>query len=165
MYVKILLNKKIGDDTMLKCKITKKEIAEEKNEIIKHLTENFCKEEQTLGEFIDIYNDFIKEQNLILEEYEITPCTYRQDFHRTGTNLIWKPGSKFRYYPLGEYDYENFLESLNLKTGEHNATYVFEMNKNIMQKYDIRDGFELHNILRRLYKEEITFKNIPIFII
>ena len=136
-----------------------------KNEVIKHLAENFCKEEKTLESFLELYNDFIEKQNLNSIEYKITPCTYRQDFHRTGIELIWKPGSKFRYYPLSTYDYTNFLENLNLEEGEHDANDVFLKRKELMKKYDIRDGFELHNILRRIYKDKITFKNIPTFII
>jgi len=152
---------------ILKCKITNKTIQKEKNFIIRHLVQNFMEDEQTLESFLKLYNGFIEDLGLNIEEYAIMPCSYRQDFHRTGigTELIWKPGGKFRHYIIANYNYSDFFERLNLKkeNGIYNALEVFENNKELMQSYDIRDGYELHNILRRLYKDYIAFKNVPFF--
>ena len=83
-------------------------------------------------------------------------------------NILWKPGRKFRYFNILEYDFSELLETLNLnqyENEEYSSLKFFKMYPNLMELYDIHDEYELHNLLKKICTEDkypkIKFKRMP----
>ena len=83
-------------------------------------------------------------------------------------NVLWKHGKCLRYYPILLYDYTNLLEALDLKQYtdvEISALKLFNEHAELMREYDIRDEYELHNLLKKICTEEsypnVQFPRMP----
>ncbi|WP_158097318.1 DNA-directed RNA polymerase subunit alpha C-terminal domain-containing protein [Flavonifractor sp. An92] len=83
-------------------------------------------------------------------------------------NVLWKHGKCLRYYPILLYDYTNLLEALDLKQYtdvEISALKLFNEHAELMREYDIRDEYELHNLLKKICTEEaypnVQFLRMP----
>lgn len=77
-------------------------------------------------------------------------------------NILWKHGKCLRYYPIALYDYANLLDTLDLNQYidiEISALKLFIEHTELMREYDIRDEYELHNLLKKICTEE-TYPNI-----
>ena len=66
---------------------------------------------------------------------------------------LWKQGERFRFYDIQAHDYTELLETLNL--GSYQNTEVstrkfMALHPDLMEKYDIRDPYELHNLLKKI---------------
>ena len=71
-------------------------------------------------------------------------------------------GRSYRYFELDKVNKEELLSILNNAFGDYSTLYFYEHNSNLMNKYDIRDEYELHNILKRIYDDEnIVFTRMP----
>lgn len=83
-------------------------------------------------------------------------------------NVLWKHGKCLRYYPIFLYDYTNLLEALDLKQYtdvEISALKLFNEHAELMREYDVRDEYELHNLLKKICTEEaypnVQFPRMP----
>ena len=71
---------------------------------------------------------------------------------------LWKQGKKFRYYNIYFYDYTELLETLNLKQYmdiELSTLKFIKLYPDLMKNYDIRDEYELHNLLKKIFSDDI----------
>lgn len=73
-----------------------------------------------------------------------------------------------RFYDIDGLDYDELLETLNLDSYENielSTMKFIEEYPDVMKKYDVRDQYELHNLLRKIIKEEefndLTFGKMP----
>ena len=67
--------------------------------------------------------------------------------------LLWKLNERFRYYDIDGRDYTELLDTLNLDSYENielSTEKLMNDYPEIMEKYDIRDQYELHNLLRKI---------------
>lgn len=67
--------------------------------------------------------------------------------------ILWSFGRNFRYYPFYSYDFSKLLKNLDLdqyKDVEYSTKYFFTRHPQLMKDYDIRDEYELHNLLRKI---------------
>lgn len=119
----------------------------------------FCKNDVSFDEFTKIYNRFLEE-----EEIEFDPDIYCTDaVYRTRKNhlpdkrfLLWKQNEQIRYYDIDARDYTELFDTLNLDSYENielSTVKFMEEYPEIMEKYDIRDQYELHNLLRKVVPE------------
>lgn len=124
-----------------------------------YVIRKLCQNEVTFTEFVDIYNDFLKS-----EEVEFDPDLYiTEDVYATRKNrlmdltcLLWKQNEKLRYYDIEGRDFTELFDTLNLSSYENIEISTSKMmweNPEVMRKYDIRDQYELHNLLRKVLKE------------
>ena len=82
--------------------------------------------------------------------------------------LLWKQSEKFRYYNIQGQDFSELYDTLQLDTYkdiELSTLKWMDDYPEIMEKYDIRDQYELHNLLRKTIKSEeypnIQFGKMP----
>lgn len=82
--------------------------------------------------------------------------------------VLWKYGKKFRYYNMELYDFTELLTSLKLNQYdniEYSALKFFLLYPELMKNYDIRDEYELHNLLKKVCDKEkypnVNFKRMP----
>lgn len=83
-------------------------------------------------------------------------------------NILWKHGKCLRYYPIALYDYANLLDTLDLNQYvdiEISALKLFVKYSELMREYDIRDEYELHNLLKKICSEQeypnVRFLRMP----
>ena len=67
--------------------------------------------------------------------------------------VLWNFKNAFRYYDLEAVNAEHLFEEISIaqyEDQEISTLLIFRSNPEIMQEYDIRDEYELHNLLRKL---------------
>ena len=125
----------------------------------KYVVEHFCVEEKTFEEFAQIYNAFLREQgipysgDLYLEEEMFRARKTRLAEARF---LLWKYGETLRAYNIDGWDYSELFIGLGLEDIENTelSTLKFvEGYPELMARFDIRDQYELHNLLRKVLPE------------
>jgi len=119
---------------------------------------------KTRGEEMD-YEAFCEKYNDLLRDNSITDekLFYSDDVIRTRMNklscsnlCLWKQGQRLRFYDIASRDYTELLDSLNLESFENteiSTLKFFEDYPELMRSYDIRDQYELHNLLKKTLSE------------
>ncbi len=134
----------------------------------------FCADDVTLTEFGDLFNSFLEKNEIPYDEniyYTEAVLGTRRNRFMESRNILWKLGDRFRYYDIDGQDYTELFEVLNLGS-YHNvelSTAKFMMDyPDLMEKYDIRDGYELHNLLKKVLAtdrygkyEDLKFSKMP----
>lgn len=72
----------------------------------------------------------------------------------TRMDVISSFNKEVRYYDYSRFDYKDLLEELNIDSYMNCiiSTELYERHKpGLLVKYDLRDKYELHNLLRRIY--------------
>ena len=115
-----------------------------------------CLNDIVFEDFAVQFNLYLKQQNLDNDE----KLVYTEELKRTRKNrlaeslkCLWKQGERLRYYDIAAYDYAELLDVLNLDAYENielSALKFFVDYPEIMEKYDIRDQYELHNLLKKI---------------
>jgi hypothetical protein len=133
-----------------------------------------CKDELTFTEFTDIFNSFLEKVEIPYDEglyYTESVLASRKNRFTEARDILWKTGELFRYYDIDGQDYTELIETLNL--GFYHdielSTAKFMMEyPNLMKKYDIRDEYELHNLLKKVLEkddygkfEDLQFGKMP----
>lgn len=119
----------------------------------------FCQDDTSFGDFVKIYNRFLEEEEIPYNE----DIYYTEAIYRTRKNrltdaryLLWKQNETIRYYDIDSRDYTELLETLNLdayENVEYSTVKFMKEYPEVMEKYDIRDQYELHNLLRKIIPE------------
>ena len=130
-----------------------------------------CRDEMSYDEFVDLYNNLLRENGVAFSEK-----LYNTDeVRRTRTNrwaesrlCLWKQGERLRFYNIDAQDYTELLETLNLEgfqDTEISTLKFFDDYPAVMEKYDIRDQYELHNLLKKIVDpktcHDISFNRQP----
>ncbi len=116
----------------------------------------FCQEEVSFDQFVLLYNGFLKQEEIPYDEnLYLTEAVYRTRKSRLSDArfLLWKQNERIRYYDIDGRDYTELLETLNLESYENIevSTEKFLLDyPELMKQYDIRDEYELHNLLRKV---------------
>ena len=133
----------------------------EKNrvDLEKLVVKYFCLEDTTFDEFVKKYNEFLISEDIPYSENIY--CT--EEVYRTRKNhllkaqfLLWKQNETLRYYDIEGRDFTELLDTLNLesyKNIEISTMKLVRDNPEILDKYDIRDQYDLHNLLRKIIPE------------
>lgn len=124
-----------------------------------YVVRKFCRENVSYDEFIRIYNDFLQKEDVPYDEdiYYTDAVIRTRENKLTGDRfLLWKQNKLIRYYDIDGQDFSELLDTLNLDAYENieYSTWKFMQDyPEIMEKYDIRDQYELHNLLRKIVKD------------
>ncbi len=154
-----------------KLKIDGRLFSPQRSDIEDYIASEYCKDEISYDEFCDLYNSIL-EKNEIPYDKKIY-CT--EEVKRTRQNrlaesnlILWKAGMRLRYYNIEERDYQELLDTIGIagytNTGL-STLYWINNYPDVMDKYDIRDQYELHNLLKKIIPEgsynEIRFDRTP----
>lgn len=124
-----------------------------------HVLKQFCREEVSFDKFVDIYNSFLKENGIEFNEelyYVDRVLATRKNRFAESRYVLWKMYEMLRYYDIDGRDYTELLDTLNLEAYENIEFSTYKLLKDypeLMKKYDIRDKYELHNLLRKIVPE------------
>ena len=119
----------------------------------------FCQNSTSFDRFTKIYNQFLEEEEIPYDE----KLYYTENVYRTRKNrlanarfLLWTQNETIRYYDIDNRDYTELLDGLNLDSFENiefsTEKFIVEYPE-LMQRYDIRDRYELHNLLKKVIKD------------
>lgn len=112
-----------------------------------------------LNEFVDIYNNYLDELGIVPEEnLHHTEQSKQTAKNRLITSrcTLWTLNEQVRYYDIDSRDYTELLDTLCLDTFENveiSTLKLFRMYPDVMDKYNIRDHYELHNLLRKIVQK------------
>lgn len=135
-----------------------------------YVLKHYCKETVTLEEFFALYNNFLQEHGIADEALLATGSVRATRSNRLSesTKLLWKQNRKLRYYDIDNGEYTELLETLNLgqyKDVEISTLKFMEEFPKLMQQYDLRDEYEVHNLLKKIHAEKenptLVFNRMP----
>lgn len=133
---------------------------EKKREKLEELVvRKFCQQDTTFDQFVQRYNGFLKDEEVPYDEkIYCTEAVYRTRKNRMTEErfLLWKQNETLRYYDVDGRDYSDLLDGLNLDTFENIEVSTEKFIRDypdLMKRYDIRDRYELHNLLKKIVKE------------
>ncbi len=146
----------------------KNRVKKERDELIRYVIKTFAKDEITIDKFIEEYKNLVG--NLGLEDnpkFELQKGLLNKladlDY------ILWSLGKTLRYYNIGSIDFSDFIAELRLeeyKNIEIGALKLLREHADLMVEYDIRNEYELHNLLKKLKLEKIipgiNFSRMPI---
>ena len=122
--------------------------------LLKQLLKTFYSEDEcTVAEFETFYYDFLAENGI--DEYEQLRFPNSRAFEARITDYsftIAKAGHKIRYYETESIDINKLLDDIeldNYNDMEISTLKLFRDYPNVMDQYDIRDEYELHNLIRK----------------
>ena len=115
-----------------------------------------CQDSVSYERFTQLYNEFLEQEEVEYDEnLYYTPSVYATRKNRLSEArfLLWKQNEQLRWYDIEGQDFTELLETLNLDSYENidlSTVKFMEEYPEIMQRYDIRDQYELHNLLRKI---------------
>ena len=133
--------------------IDDKLIKKNRREISRYLISKYCKQVIDIEVFWEIYHNFIIQYKLDEDERLNYPLRSMENYISDYDCVVWRYGRKFRYYPIKTYDFEVFFKQIQWEQYQNVeiSTYkIFCDYPEIMSEYDIRDEYELHNIIKKL---------------
>ncbi len=134
--------------------------------LVKHYVRNNCKELTAYDDFVRDYHLWLERNDLPEEQCMVDPRTYENHLQRCDY-VLWNQWRRFRYYVIPDRDYSDLIDSIDFDQFENteiSTLKLFRDHPEIMQEYDIRDEYELHNLLRKIWPEDdhrITFHRMP----
>ena len=133
-------------------------IEKKRADLEEYVVRNFCAEDVTFEQFSQIFNDFLRREGVEDEHlyYNDIGLRGRRNRLADGRFLLWKQNETLRYYDIEGRDFTELLDTLDLDAYENVEISTVKFMENypeIMEKYDIRNQYELHNLLRKIVPE------------
>ena len=121
--------------------------------------QKYAQDEISFERFTELYNGMLEDNDIPFDEkIYYTESVVHTRINRLGEsrNCLWKQGARLRWYDIDARDYTELLETLNL--GSYQNTEVstrkfMHQFPDTMEDYDIRDPYELHNLLKKISKQ------------
>lgn len=123
------------------------------------VAKKFCQNDVSFKDFFEIYNQFLQDEEIPYDEkIYYTEAVYRTRKNRLADArfVLWKQNEQIRFYDIDGRDYTELLDELNLAAYENielSTVKLMREHPDIMAKYDIRNQYELHNLLRKIVPE------------
>ena len=125
-----------------------------------YVLRHYCNEIMSIDDFFDLYNHVLCEAGYDTSDYLISDSMRRTREIRIAElpYVLWSYNRRMRYYPFEKYDMNAFIRGLelnNYKDIEISARKLMVDHPDLMQAYDIRNEYELHNLLKKQGAEEM----------
>lgn len=134
--------------------------------LVEFFVRNNCKNLKSFKDFSDEYYAFLLEHNLRDDKFAIDEKSYMNHLS-VCDYALWNMNKSFRYYNINGSDKEEFLKSINISqymNKEFSTLKIFRDYPELMKEYDIRDEYELHNYLKKIWPSEdasVKFGRMP----
>lgn len=134
------------------------------------VAEKYCKDEVSLETFFEYYEQFLEEYGITNECLQLTESAKASRNNRLAESnkILWKQNRYLRYYDIDGSDFTELLETLNLRQYENIelSTRKFLIDyPELMKRYDLRDEYEIHNLLKKIHAEkenpQMVFGRMP----
>lgn len=134
-------------------------IEKKRFELENYFLSKFCQDDISFTDFAEKFNLFLKSENIPYDEklyYTEGVLKTRKNHLGESRIALWKQNELIRYYDIDARDYSELLDTLNFESYENieiSTLKFMDDYPELMQKYDIRDQYELHNLLRKIVPE------------
>ncbi|MBD5584292.1 MAG: hypothetical protein HDQ88_04365 [Clostridia bacterium] len=139
--------------------------------IMRYVVDTRCKDPTTVEEFEQFYDEVLDELGMGNDECVKLSHKYCVVQLSRMDGVLNGFSGTFRAYDFKAYDWQAFRDDLDLaefNDMEISTRLLFVNRADLMRRYDIRDEYELHNILRKVWMDgpvHVTFKKMPIMIV
>ena len=121
--------------------------------LLRYVIKLCCQEQTAFGELVDSYQEFLSNWGLdrnpeLMLKNESGPRNRIANYDY----VLWNQNKTLRYYDINDRDFDELLETLNLGAFcdiDFSALKLFRDYPELMTAYDIRDEYELHNLLKK----------------
>lgn len=144
-------------------------IKKDRSNILHYILRTYCKDEVTCDELWDLYYMFLEDYGLENNEEMTFTKRYFETRLSNSNKVLWKLRKKLRYYDVSEISAKKIVETLKLdqlKDVEYSTSKFLRDYSEIMDEWDIRDEYELHNLMKKVISENneynINFGRMPI---
>ena len=143
-------------------------VRKNKSDIFGYIVKKHCKEKSTYEDVLSFYYRLLEEKNLTDNpKLVIEPRSYENKLQLCNYAL-WNRNHSLRYYDITERDYSRLVSKLSLDQ-YNNITFsslkLYREHADLMEEYDIRDEYELHNLLKKIWDKwgncEVEFSKMP----
>ncbi|SFT67472.1 hypothetical protein SAMN02910356_01596 [Selenomonas sp. GACV-9] len=132
-----------------------------RHDLLEYFLEKFCQEDITVADFQKKY-----EYLLMLLGREDEEKLHIEDRYYTATlpmshKLLWKQGQVLRYYEVDRVDIDELLRDMHVdeyQDVEVSAQLFLDKYPALREQYDLRDCYELHNLLKKRLSPELCEK-------
>lgn len=147
-------------------------IKKQSPELVRYVVQTYCRELTTMDEFAQYYQLLLETIGASNDPSLMIETRYYENRFMAGDYTLWNRNHRFRYYPISHYDFSHLLETLALdqyRDIEFSSLKLFRDDPDLMEEYDIRDEYELHNLLKKIWPNtselKIQFKKMPTIVI
>ncbi len=132
-----------------------KMIERNRTDLENYVVRTYCREDTEYEDFVETYNGVLSSNRIEFDpKIYITEDAKKVRLNRLSESRIclWKHGMKLRYYDIDSGDYEELYDTLGLEEYENTEVSTLKFMDEypeLMRKYDIRDQYELHNLIRK----------------
>ncbi len=137
-----------------------------RSELIDYAIRTFANNPISFDEFKELYEILLIDINKEDEEkLQLSGRGFENNLIRR--NVLTSLGRKFRHYNFINYDFALLIEELNIEhisNLRYSSLKFFREHPDLMQLYDMRNEYELHNLLKRICEEKyphIDFRRMP----
>ena len=145
--------------------------------LIRYAVRAYCQNELSLEEFLAKYNELLKSLSLDTDsKYMVQNNNGIATRLANASCVLWGQWKKLRYYDISAIDSKVFIEEiglLNYKDVEISAQKFLNDYPDVMKEYDIRNAYEMHNLLKKIWDmdhlnkyldehHQVVFRRMPI---
>ena len=135
--------------------------------LIKHYVKIYCKTLTRFDDFVEQYNAWLDSLGLGQNSSVLIESRTYENILNKCDYVLWNQWRTFRYYNIPDHDYEDLLSTLNLEEYENveiSSLKLFRDYPELMERYDIQDEYELHNLLKKVWNASdsaVRFTKMP----
>ena len=143
-------------------------VLKDRQELVHYAVRTLCRDSTGMDEFFPRYRRLL--ESLGLEQdasLTIDSPAYIENSLQRCNYVLWSQWRRFRYYPIDGQDFAPLLEALDLTQYEDveiSSLKLFRDYPELMEECDIRDEYELHNLLKKIWPQDdgrVQFKRMP----
>lgn len=132
-----------------------KHVMKNRQSLIRFAIKKYCQDAKPSGELLEDYRRLLDSLSISREDPRFSmDVRYVERYFLEMTVLVSRH-RQVRYYDILSMDYQNLLDTLQLtaySNVEISSRKFFRDFPEIMEQYDIRDEYELHNLLKKLWE-------------
>ena len=113
-----------------------------------------CQDAITFEDFQDMYQQILFENGLAQERLIGKRGQSFKNTLLSSRNILFSFKNTFRYYDVDGTDFSGLISELDLEAYngyEISTQLLFRKHPDVMQEYDIRNHYELHNLFRKIH--------------
>ena len=125
------------------------------DEIVDFIITHYCKQPTSVEEFDNIYNHILKKCPVGVRK-ELSVFDNSKNYITNRKDVLWISSTHFRYYPIQHEDLMKLYDNVNFYKYNNqiiSATKIFNDYRLLMREIDIKDGKELHALLKRTFDD------------
>lgn len=132
-----------------------------------YFVRTYCTEITAYDDFMLVYHEWLEELGLHENESLVIEARTYENKLNGADYVLWNQWRRFRYYNIASRDYDLLLTTLYIEQyadTEISTLKLFREYPELMEEYDIRDEYELHNLLKKIWpsgKATVDFRKMP----